>query len=284
VSTRGRLERPVGLIALAALIVLAAAADVALADSTPPPDADGCKDFFVSRLAGYFISDCTQSDFDSFIFDDGGDKATTVEGKVVNNTYSQPDGATPNSKALVLHNYMNALTGSGWTIVVQDPDHIVAKQIKSGVERWVQMDGNGGSYYMLHLAQKAGMQQSVVTADDMATALNRDGRISLHINFDTGKSTIRPDSQPIVAQIVAMMKSNAGLQLSVEGNTDNAGSPQTNKTLSQSRAQAVVTAVSSAGVAASRMTAVGYGQDHPVADNSTDAGRAQNRRVDLVKR
>jgi outer membrane protein OmpA-like peptidoglycan-associated protein len=267
-----------------ALTALTTSAQVALAASPLPPDQDGCMDFFVSRLAGYFISDCTQSDFDSFTFDDGGDKATTVEGKIVNNTYSQPDAAAPNSKALVLHNYMNALTGSGWTIVAQDPDHIVAKQIKNGVERWVQMDGNGGSYYMLHLAQQAGMQQSVVTADDMATALNRDGRVSLHINFDTGKSTIRPDSQPLVDRIVAMLKSNAGLQISVEGNTDNVGSAPANKTLSQARAQAVVTAVSSAGVPASRLTAVGYGQDHPVADNSTEAGRSQNRRVDLVKR
>ena len=128
------------------------------------------------------------------------------------------------------------------------------------------------------------MQQSVVTADDMATALNRDGRISLHINFDTGKSTIKPDSQPIVDQIVAMMKSNSSLQLSVEGHTDNVGNAQANQTLSQSRAQAVVAAVTGAGIAASRLSASGFGQTKPVADNSTDAGRAQNRRVDLVKK
>lgn len=267
-----------------ALIAQMAIAQVALAASPLPPDMDGCKDFFVSRLAGYFISDCTQSDFDSFIFDEGGDNAATVEGKIVHNTYSQPDDAAPNSQVLVLHNYLNALTAGGWTIVVQDPDHIVAKQIKNGTERWVQLDDNGGSYYKLHLGQKAGMQQSVVTADDMATALNRDGRVSLHVNFDTGKSTIKPDSQPLVDQIVAMMKANTGLQLSVEGNTDNVGPAQANQTLSQARAQAVVSAVSSAGVSASRMTAVGYGQDRPVADNSTDTGRAQNRRVDLVKK
>ncbi|HEY4212473.1 MAG TPA: OmpA family protein [Steroidobacteraceae bacterium] len=264
------------LAAIAAVVLTQAAA----AD----PDAAGCKDFFVSRLTGYFISDCTQSEFDSFIFDEGGDKATTVEGKIVNNSYNQPDSATPNSRALVQHNYQNALTAAGWTILVQDPDHIVAKQVKNGVERWVQVDGNGGNYYMLHLAQKAGMQQSVVTADDMATALNRDGRISLHINFDTGKSTIRPDSQPIVDQIVATLKGNSALQLTVEGHTDNVGTPQANQTLSQSRAQAVVTAVTRAGIAASRLTAIGYGQTKPVADNSTDAGRAQNRRVDLVKK
>ena len=148
----------------------------------------------------------------------------------------------------------------------------------------MQLDDNGGSYYKLHLAQKAGMQQSVVTADDMASALNRDGRISLHINFDTGNATIKPDSQPIIDQIVALMKGSGALKLSVEGNTDNVGTAQSNQTLSLARAQAVVAAVAGGGVDVARMTAVGYGQTKPVADNSTDAGRAQNRRVDLVKK
>ncbi len=147
----------------------------------------------------------------------------------------------------------------------------------------MELTGNGGSIYELFLAEKAGMAQSVITADDMATALNRDGRISLQINFDTAKSTIRPDSQPIVQQIVAMMKANPALKLSVEGHTDNVGTPQSNKTLSLARSQAVVTAVSNSGVASSRMTPVGYGQEQPVADNGTEQGRAQNRRVVLVK-
>ncbi len=84
--------------------------------------------------------------------------------------------------------------------------------------------------------------------------------------------------------IVATMKSNSSLQLTVEGHTDNVGSAQSNQALSQSRAQAVVAAVTGTGIPASRLTAVGYGQSKPVADNSTDAGRAQNRRVDLVKK
>ncbi|HEY4212472.1 MAG TPA: OmpA family protein [Steroidobacteraceae bacterium] len=266
---------------LAAMVALAVA-QTGIAD--PDVDSEGCKDFFVSRITGYVLGDCQQLDFDSFVFDEGGDHATTVEGKIVHNTYSQPDSATQHSQLFVENNYMNALTAGGWTIVAHDRDHIVAKQIKNGAERWVQMDSNAGHMYVLHLAQKAGMQQSVVTADDMATALNRDGRISLHINFDTGKSTIRPDSQPIVDQIVATLKGNSALQLTVEGHTDNVGTPQANQTLSQSRAQAVVTAVTGAGIAAPRLTAVGYGQTKPVADNSTDAGRAQNRRVDLVKK
>jgi len=266
------------------LIPLAAVALAAQAGAPMPPDDEGCKDFFVSRMAGYYISSCEQREFDQFTFAYGQDRAITVEGKVVQNNYSQPDDATPNSKALVWHNYVNALQAGGWTLYYQDDDTLVEKQVKNGQERWVQLDTNGGSSYTLRLAQEAGMQQSVVTADDMATALSHNGRISLHINFDTAQSTIRPDSLPIIDQIVAAMKSNGTLNVTVEGNTDNVGNPQANMALSLSRAQAVVNAVAAGGIAGSRLTAVGHGQDNPVADNSTESGRAQNRRVDLVKK
>jgi len=269
---------------LFALFLVTVSARAALAQSTLPADAEGCKDFFVSRLAGYYISSCEQRDFDQVNLIYGTDKQIPVEGKWVLNHYDQPDEATPNTALKVRRNYENALSAAGWTIVYDEDDYVTAKQVKNGVERWAQLSNNSGAHYSLDLVERAGMAQSVVTADDMATALNRDGRVSLHINFDTGKSTIKPDSQPLVDQIVAMMRSSSGLRLSVEGNTDNVGSPQSNQALSLARAQSVVSAVSGAGIAASRMSAVGHGQDNPVADNSTDSGRAQNRRVDLVKK
>ena len=122
------------------------------------------------------------------------------------------------------------------------------------------------------------------TASDMFEALNRDGHVSLYINFDTGKSVIRDESMPIIDQIVQMLNSNPELKLSVEGHTDNVGSPASNKTLSEARAKSVVSAIVSQGVAADRLSPVGFGQDKPIADNSTDEGRAKNRRVELVKK
>jgi len=265
-------------------LIALAAARLSLAASPMPPDQAGCKDFFVSRVAGYYISYCELHDFDEYKFMGGTDRETAVEGKFVENHYNQPDDDTPNTPLKVERNYENALTSAGWTILDKGDGYLTARQVKNGVERWVELSHNDGNDYYLDLVEKAGMAQSVVTADDMTAALNRDGRISLHINFDTGRSTIKPDSQPIIDQIVAVMKSTPGLQLSVEGNTDNVGTAQSNKALSLARAQAVVAAVSGAGVAASRMSAVGHGQDDPVADNGTDSGRAQNRRVDLVKK
>ena len=70
----------------------------------------------------------------------------------------------------------------------------------------------------------------------------------------------------------------------MEGHTDNVGSPASNKTLSEARAKSVVSAIVSQGVAADRLSPVGFGQDKPIADNSTDEGRAKNRRVELVKK
>jgi outer membrane protein OmpA-like peptidoglycan-associated protein len=249
-----------------------------------PPDADGCKDVFVSRLAGYFINNCDQKDFDAHHFMANTDNDTVVEGKIIETRYLQPEDANPNSPLKVERNYQNALEAGGWTILYKSDSEITAKQIKNGKERWVELSYNTGNDYTIDVAEKAGMQQSVVAADDMATALNRNGSISLHINFDTGKSTIKPDSLPIIDKIVATMKGNGSLNISVEGYTDNIGTPQSNMALSLSRAKAVVSAVSAGGVAASRMTAVGHGQDNPVADNDTEDGRAQNRRVVLVKK
>jgi outer membrane protein OmpA-like peptidoglycan-associated protein len=79
------------------------------------------------------------------------------------------------------------------------------------------------------------------------------------------------------------MKGNPALVLSVEGHTDNQGDAQRNHLLSEQRAQAVVKALARAGVAAGRLSAKGHGQDQPLTSNGDEAGRAQNRRVELVK-
>jgi outer membrane protein OmpA-like peptidoglycan-associated protein len=80
------------------------------------------------------------------------------------------------------------------------------------------------------------------------------------------------------------MKSHPDLKLSIEGHTDNVGTPASNKTLSEQRAKAVLDAVVKLDVAANRMTALGWGQDKPIADNRSEDGRAKNRRVEIVKK
>jgi outer membrane protein OmpA-like peptidoglycan-associated protein len=83
---------------------------------------------------------------------------------------------------------------------------------------------------------------------------------------------------------VALLNANPDLKLTVEGHTDNVGSPAHNQTLSQGRANAVVGALMAQGIDLGRLQPKGFGQAKPIADNATEGGRAKNRRVELVKR
>jgi outer membrane protein OmpA-like peptidoglycan-associated protein len=73
----------------------------------------------------------------------------------------------------------------------------------------------------------------------MFEAINKDGLIALYINFETGKSSIKPESEPIILQIAEMLKQNPNLNVSIEGHTDNVGNETSNQTLSESRAKSV---------------------------------------------
>lgn len=102
--------------------------------------------------------------------------------------------------------------------------------------------------------------------------------------FDTDSATLRPESQDQLANIAAIMKAYPNVHLKIGGYTDSTGDPQHNLKLSQERAEGVVQSLVALGVAPDRLEAQGYGQDHPVADNASEAGRAQNRRISMSVR
>lgn len=100
--------------------------------------------------------------------------------------------------------------------------------------------------------------------------------------FDFNKAELKSSAYPNVTQLARFLQENPERKVIVEGYTDSVGSAQYNLGLSQRRANAVRMALVRAGVDASRVVAQGYGKDFPVADNSTDSGRAQNRRVEVT--
>lgn len=108
--------------------------------------------------------------------------------------------------------------------------------------------------------------------------------VTNNILFDTGKATIKPESQAEIDKIAEYMKANPTVRFEVQGHTDSQGSDAVNDPLSQQRAEAVVKALEAQGVDGFNLRAVGKGSHEPVADNSTDAGRAQNRRVEFIKK
>ncbi len=108
--------------------------------------------------------------------------------------------------------------------------------------------------------------------------------VTNNILFETGKATLKQESMEEIQKVAEYMKKNPSVRFEVQGHTDNQGSDAINDPLSQQRAEAVVKALEDLGCDPFNMRAVGKGSHEPVADNKTDAGRAQNRRVVFVKK
>ncbi|QNA99783.1 OmpA family protein [Massilia sp. Se16.2.3] len=149
---------------------------------------------------------------------------------------------------------------------------------------WLVLMTGESDTRLLAVEEKA-MQQSVslVTADTMGKELAAKGKIALYVNFDTDKASIRPDGKPTVDEIAKLLKGDPSLKLAIEGHTDDSGNAARNLDLSRQRADSVVQSLVAAGIDARRLRAAGHGATKPLADNKEEAGRAKNRRVELVK-
>ncbi len=101
------------------------------------------------------------------------------------------------------------------------------------------------------------------------------------INFDTAKATIKPEFEGVLDAGIEALKENPGVRVQVAGYTDSTGADAYNQALSERRAKSVLDYLSTHGIDASRLSAVGFGKNNPVGDNATADGRAQNRRVEL---
>jgi outer membrane protein OmpA-like peptidoglycan-associated protein len=122
------------------------------------------------------------------------------------------------------------------------------------------------------------------TAVQMKKDIDANGKAILNINFDTDKSTLQPEGQKVVDEILSLMKGNADLKIAIEGHTDNAGSGDHNKKLSADRANTILKFLTSNGITASRLTSAGFGAERPLVANDSEANMAKNRRVELVKK
>jgi outer membrane protein OmpA-like peptidoglycan-associated protein len=272
-------------LALAAFLLLPA---VAFAQQA---DAEGAKDHpMVPRIPGYYIDDYQAREFDKFDFPVAEDKEQAVEGRYWQITYWVKDGARTNSALEISRNYRNAFAAKGGRAVYVDSDAIHSTFVlrQTGSELWVHVDvSNGGEVYELDIVEKAVMDQQIsLSAAELAKALNETGTVALrNILFDTGQATIKPESAAQLGAVVELLKADPSLKLEVQGHTDNVGAKAANLALSERRAAAVRDyLVKTGGIDAGRLTSAGFGDTKPVAPNTTDAGRAENRRVELVKK
>jgi len=254
-------------------------------------DARGCKDHpLFNRMSGFEIFECKKS-FDQLIIkvnnDPKSEKNLRPEGDLTSIKYIFKKSAnvpSPPSDLQVMRNYQNAAKQKGGIVLVDRPGYTALKFTREGGAVYaVVSTGSGGYRLYLNILEEKAMAQEV-TANLMWEKLQKDGFISFQINFDTNKATIKPESMPLIKQIVDLMKDQPKLKVSIEGHTDNQGTSAANKVLSLNRAKSVAAAVTAGGIKADRMETAGWGQEKPVADNRTEEGRAANRRVELVKK
>jgi len=121
------------------------------------------------------------------------------------------------------------------------------------------------------------------SAEAIRQDLMNKGRALLNVHFDTAKATIRPESEPLLGNAAQVLKDDPSLFIYVDGHTDSVGKKPYNLALSARRAASVRMWLEKNGVPASRMSARGFGMENPVGDNTSEAGRQANRRVELVR-
>lgn len=280
-------------------------------------DGEGCSDHpLFNRMPNYYLSDCKEVEFGLMNFPVGDPdadneniiKSEVVEGKIMAYTYYLKDDKKPASGLQVMRNFQNAAQKNGGFILGEyqgwctgmyeggggdiNDGYIpfgngctnwgsTLKFAKDGKEIWVYVQLSDQGYDMV-VAEKESMTQDI-EANEMFDKINAGESLTLYINFETGKSAIKSDSQSIIDELNIMLSSNTDLKIVIEGYTDNVGNASANKTLSDQRAASVKAALVKDGISADRIKTVGYGQDKPISENLTEEGRAKNRRVEIKK-
>ena len=258
-------------------------------------DVDGCKDHpLLTRLENFFISDCEEN-YNELLLRLSSNETATKEGNLYHlyYRYNFDAGVKAKSALQIIRNYEVAITNNGGKLIYKNTNAMSADLeatyyfSTNGKEYWVQLASFAGTEnaveaFSLNVLEMEAMKQEV-TASKMFEAISKDGFIALYINFETGKSAIKPESQSIIEQVAAMLNQNTALNVSIEGHTDNVGDSKSNQLLSEARAKSVLDALAAKGIASSRLKSKGWGQAKPMSDNNTEEGRAKNRRVEIVK-
>lgn len=269
-------------------VMVAALTVAALAPlSGAEQDHEGCGDYpLLSRIEGFYIKGCKEESFASYKFntDEG---RVPVEGHYLQISYQLSDGAPDMSGLEMIRNYTNAIQSIGGEVLYEGRYSGSMKVAVDDREVWIEVAPYGKRAYRLDIVEQQAMTQQVVAdAAALLADLDRAGHVVLSgIYFDTDKAVIKPESEAALAEIAMLLADNPEMTAFVVGHTDMSGSFEHNLDLSEARAAAVVEALTADhGIAAGRLVAEGVGPLSPVAPNDTGAGRALNRRVELVRR
>jgi OOP family OmpA-OmpF porin len=305
--------------ALSTLALLLAVSFMPVDASAQTRDIAGARDFpGIGRFAGSVVTGYQVKDFDAARMqaapfkDDKPADARRLEGRITRIAYRTAPGP---SILEVSRNFETQLTKAGFeTLLACDTDACGGIPFSEAVDTlpvpqmWV--DGFNYHYFFAHktdagretyasvlvsqnnqditaqlvVAELGAIEDKMVNAAAMAKGLGETGHIALYgIYFDTDKAVLKPESRPTLEQIARLLTSQPQLNVFIVGHTDNQGAYEYNLDLSRRRAEAIAAELmKSFRIAQPRLRTAGLGFLAPVGSNASEAGRALNRRVELV--
>lgn len=201
-------------------------------------------------------------------------------------------GAYAVSELEVRRNYENAVLQAKGTVLYSNARNVYYQITRPDGEYWGRVDCDGGNasgcgailHYMVRVAA---MEQSVVvSAEQIAKDMGDGGKVVFYgIYFDTDKASLKAESTPTLAEMAKWLNANPTAKVFIVGHTDLQGSLDRNQKLSRDRALSVIAALTKDhGIKADRLAGDGVGPLAPAASNGSEAGRAKNRRVEMVLR
>jgi OmpA-OmpF porin, OOP family len=240
-------------------------------------------------------------DYFNFFAGDDSDKRVRVEGHKFVIYYNHDDSVSPLE---VLRTVVEQAKSVNAQITFQhsgdkpDGELMDARFERDGKQVWVQVgyhldcsDGANQSAYCPSwhtirytiVEEQPFQPRTHLSETDLRRELETTGKVVLYVNFAFNRAQLLPDAMPVIQEVVSVMKTSPDLKLDVDGHTDGIGSADYNQKLSEARAAAVVASLTAAGIEPGRLKSAGFGASQPIADNNSAQGRADNRRVELVR-
>ncbi len=238
---------------------------------------------------------CKNMDYNEYSFhvlDTKTNKKTKVDvkGKYWKLLYTlyAPDGKWDRSHSVLEYkeNYKSeALKHNGQVKYDKGNELVFTIPDEKGGTTWAHLFITNGCQQNLVIVEEAALDTKLEFGPaEMKSALDKDGYIELYdILFDSDKATLKVESSKQLMDVLQLLKGNPGLKLEIHGHTDDQGNDDYNMSLSKQRAEAIVSFLLLFGIDTTRLIPKGYGESKPIATNSTEEGRAKNRRVELKK-
>jgi outer membrane protein OmpA-like peptidoglycan-associated protein len=250
------------------------------------PDQPGCVDSkLFPKIPACRIDNCEKKESDRRDIPVGEDErgdaiSASMEGPSHSVMYECWTGTTPTS---IVEKAEIALKTAGFDVPYRFADAEATLTARKD-DLWITVEAASRFYTLTEITSVGPDFDSAIDAESIGEMLERYGHVPLNgIQFVPGRQEMVPGSIKILDEVVTLLKDHPTWHVRVEGHTDNVGSKTANLNLSFFRASAVVTWLGTNGIKRARLDPKGLGDTHPIGDNATEAGRAKNRRIEIVK-